>query len=316
MSHINSLPYIGRAVMYAAEDDEQIIHGMNLLRLKADRKIISPEYAEAYFQTPCFKQKVLAITNKAVNQASFSVRALKSVKIPVPSIEDQIKIVSILNSIRHRIEFVQIQIEKCNQLAKSRFVEMFGDGGYERVPINDLVQSKMPSAKRMFERNDVIKYIDISSVDNVSYEVSGYTEYVFNEAPSRAQQCIQKGDLLVSTVRPNLKNIAINGLDDVNLVASSGFCVLRCIGCPPEYMKAVVCSDHFTYEMCQLTTGANYPAIRNADVLGYMVPKPPFEQMQKYAAFVRQADKLRLAAWRFRERLQMVYDSKVWVIRS
>lgn len=34
MSHINSPKYLGRAVLYRQEDNERIIHGMNLLRLK------------------------------------------------------------------------------------------------------------------------------------------------------------------------------------------------------------------------------------------------------------------------------------------
>ena len=77
MSHINSLPYLGRSVMYRARPGEVFIHGMNLLRLKADRSVVEPEYAELYFRSPSFKQHVLKIAKKAVNQASFSVGNLK-----------------------------------------------------------------------------------------------------------------------------------------------------------------------------------------------------------------------------------------------
>ena len=50
LSHINSKTYIGRTVVYNKLENEEIIHGMNLLRLKVIRKILSPYYA--YY---CFK---------------------------------------------------------------------------------------------------------------------------------------------------------------------------------------------------------------------------------------------------------------------
>ena len=40
MSHINSKAYIGRTVEYKKKNEEKIIHGMNLLRLKSNESII------------------------------------------------------------------------------------------------------------------------------------------------------------------------------------------------------------------------------------------------------------------------------------
>ena len=176
---------------------------------------------------------------------------------------------------------------------KSRFVEMFEHDSLPATPIEKITLSKMPNARKAFGATDLIKYIDISSIDNISCEVARTTEYLLKDAPSRAQQCVSKGDLLVSTVRPNLKNIALVNLSDENLVASTGFCVLRCKECPPEYLKTIVRSERFTHDMCQLTTGANYPAIKNSDILKYQIPLPPKEDMDQFATFVRQVDKLR-----------------------
>ena len=50
MSHINSKTYIGRSVLYKKENDEQIIHGMNLLRLKAIPSILLPSFLNTSFQ--------------------------------------------------------------------------------------------------------------------------------------------------------------------------------------------------------------------------------------------------------------------------
>ena len=56
---------------------------------------------------------------------------------------------------------------------------------------------------------------------------------------------------------------------------------------------AVICSDDFTDAMTKVVTGANYPAIKDSDVKNYVVPNPPIELQEKFAAFVEQTDKLK-----------------------
>ena len=180
---------------------------------------------------------------------------------------------------------------------KSEFVELFGEnpvesGKWEVGKIEDIVDRNIKTAKKSFLKSDIIKYVDISAIDNTTNLVTGFTEYELSKAPSRAQQVIQKYDILISTVRPNLRNIAINYFNNSNIVGSSGFCVLRPIErCVPEYLFYCVLSDNFTKEMVSLTNGANYPAIRDADVLNYQISIPPLNMQNQFAAFVQQIDK-------------------------
>ena len=208
--------------------------------------------------------------------------------------KEQISICEKLDKLYGIIKLREQELQLLNNLVKARFVEMFKNKGYERVLLSKLVDCKVSSAKKDFIPEDVIKYIDITSIDNSNNKMTGYTEYVLKEAPSRAQQHILKNDIVVSTVRPNLKNVALNQYDYNNLIASSGFCVLRVKNniCP-EYIKAIVCSDDFTNKMTELTTGANYPAIHNSDVMNYIVDNPPIELQNEFAEFVKQVDKSR-----------------------
>lgn len=45
MSHINSKEFVGRTVIYKKQANECIIHGMNLLRIKTNTKLLDPEFA-------------------------------------------------------------------------------------------------------------------------------------------------------------------------------------------------------------------------------------------------------------------------------
>ena len=135
-------------------------------------------------------------------------------------------------------------------------------------------------ATRKFSPSDDIVYIDISAIDTISNEIKDPSILPFQEAPSRAQQVVENGDILVSLVRPNLKNIAQINDNRNNLVASSGFCVLR-TKLNPRYIKYIVLGDRFTNYLVSRTSGANYPAVREEDVKEYSIPVPPIAEQEK-----------------------------------
>jgi len=213
----------------------------------------------------------------------------------IPSLSSQDKIVNLFDELASIIEKERRQIVKLDNLIKARFVEMFSFVDSEQVKIAELVEQKIPTAKKDFESDTDIKYIDISSIDNRRNIVTGSTKYKMSNAPSRAQQHVQFGDILISTVRPNLKNVAMVSLDNDNLVASSGFCVLRPKKCTPEFLMSIVCSDNFTNAMINVVTGANYPAIKNSDILNYYAPLPSKGQQKQFSNFVAQVDKSKFA---------------------
>jgi len=225
------------------------------------------------------------------------------------SLKEQQKISRKLDLLSELISMRQEQLEELNLLVKSRFNEMFGSKKFDKVSISELVDDRIETAKKIFDQHDTIKYIDISSIDNKNYKMTGFQEYMLNQAPSRAQQHIRKGDIVVSTVRPNLKNIAMTELDDENLVASSGFCVLRALKCLPEYLFAIICSDRFTNKMTNIVTGANYPAIKSSDIMNYIVPLPPIQLQNEFADFVAQVDKSQLAIQKSLEELETLKKS-------
>ena len=148
---------------------------------------------------------------------------------------------------------------------------------WEYKKLEDISSSVLiEKAKKRFSPNDVIRYIDISSIDNINQCLTETTSFKMLDAPSRAQQKVEYGDILISTVRPNLRNIAIVNDDATNLVASSGFCVLRINDAAlRRYIFYYVVSNKFTAYLEKLTNGANYPAVKETDVRKALIPIPP-----------------------------------------
>ncbi|MEK4601247.1 restriction endonuclease subunit S [Bacillus sp. FSL L8-0099] len=129
-SHINSEIHLGKSALYKKINDELIIHGMNLLCLRADQNIVLPKYIIYLFQTLEFKKSLNKIIKKSVNQASFAVADFKKLNVSIPSIGAQEKIIAILEDCEVLIKKRQSQIAALDELTQSLFLEMFGDPIY------------------------------------------------------------------------------------------------------------------------------------------------------------------------------------------
>lgn len=131
--------------------------------------------------------------------------------------------------------------------------------------------------------NDVFQYVDVSSVSNESFKITGATPTLGSEAPSRARKAIETDDVLFATVRPTLKRIALVPSEFDGAIASTGYCVLRCdkAKAEPGFLYSFLITDHFNVRMAGLERGASYPAVRDSDVTASWLPLPPLSEQKK-----------------------------------
>lgn len=94
-------------------------------------------------------------------------------------------------------------------------------------------------------------YIDISSIDNVGKRIVEPKNIPATDAPSRARQRVQTGDVLVSMTRPNLNAVAMVGLNQNGAIASTGFDILRPIGEFNDWLFSIVRSYGFVSRSLQ-----------------------------------------------------------------
>lgn len=243
--------------------------------LDVDRTKLHPKYF--YFWCKLFD---FTRYNKQGVLPSLTKNDLLKIEMPIPPMELQTKFVDIIE-----------QSDKSGfDGRKSQFIEMFKDKK-TNGKITDLVDTDIKSVKKSFNKDDLIEYIDISSVNAKSRTLNETTQYIVSSAPSRAQQCVQNGDILVSTVRPINRNVAVVDRDLTNLVASTGFCVLRPKDGYREYLLSIVTSDRYTEKMCDIASGGLYPAVNNNDVLSYDIFIPEKDFLNRVTQIYRQADK-------------------------
>lgn len=105
----------------------------------------------------------------------------------------------------------------------------------------------------------------------------GYDEEVFKTAPSRARRVLRNGDVLLSTVRPNLMAHFFYCSQIPNAVCSTGFAVLRAKPnkAEPAYLYAQLFYYIVNMQIERIIAGSNYPAINRSDVKLIEIPCPP-----------------------------------------
>ena len=142
----------------------------------------------------------------------------------------------------------------------------------KRVPLDKYCEKKIATLQRNYI--GLIDYIDISAVDNEEKKIISHQTIDSKDAPSRAKQLIKKDDILVSTVRPNLNAVAmIENETDNLMVASTGYCVLRCKDdADVRYMFNFCQSPYFIDDMTTQATGASYPAVSASIVKSSLIP--------------------------------------------
>lgn len=131
-----------------------------------------------------------------------------------------------------------------------------------------------------------IEYVEISDV-SLTGGIEKSMPMLFHEAPSRARRKVRAGDILVSTVRTYLKAIAAVGNASDDLIASTGFCVIRpADGLNPAFAGWVAKSEEFVGEVVSRSVGVSYPAINASQLVDLSIPLPPLETQKRIAAFL------------------------------
>ena len=321
MSHINSVQYLGRTVLYVKRPNETIIHGMNLLRLKANKDVIDPAYAKYYFNGHLFRSELGKITKKSINQASFTVKDLKKIKIIIPPMSEQERIVFILDKIKIIIDNYQKQLEKYDELIKARFVEMFGDPitnpmRWEKTLLSKVIDVVGGYAFKSGDFNEDYG-VPVLRIGNIN---SGYFKPVnmvyWNEDEKLEKYAIYPGDLVVSltgTVGKNdYGNVCIIG-DDYNMYyLNQRNAKLSIEGEINKYYLAQLLKyEAIKQKLTGISRGVRQANISNADILNLIVPIPPLAKQNQFADFVKQIDKSKFVELKYyKNRVEKINSPK------
>ncbi|CAH0120337.1 hypothetical protein PAE9249_02856 [Paenibacillus sp. CECT 9249] len=141
------------------------------------------------------------------------------------------------------------------------------------------------------DRIDTIQYIDIAAVNHRN--IDQLQTFKLNDAPSRARRIVQDNDILISTVRPNLKHYTMIRKAEPDMIASTGFAVISPKRVHPDFLYYYLTSDSYTRYLTQIAEGQTsaYPAFNSDIIENTVIYLPPENEQCEIGEMLASVDK-------------------------
>jgi len=282
----------GKIGQFYSDNPTIIAHGSTEFIVIRGRPTVS-ETEFAYYLTKWEHVRSYAIGQMTgtSGRQRVPVNAFDQLLVPIPSVEEQRAIVSVLSALDDKINLNRRINETLEAMARAIFKDWFVDFGPVRAKAEGRPPYLAPDLWALFpdalddEDKPVgwtvvslsefaylnpeswsknhqpveIKYVDLA---NTKWGVIETTQrFNWKEAPSRAQRILRTGDTIVGTVRPGNGSFSFIGQD--GFTGSTGFAVLR----PKmdryrEFVYLSATSSENIERLTHLADGAAYPAVR------------------------------------------------------
>jgi len=274
-------PNINYGIKFSTSDHCYILQNKNILQLN-----IKYAYYYLYHNLDMMKQLYTGVAIKNISKTN-----IKEIKIPIPPLERQQEIVKYLDFI----------YEKANKTSNEKIVELkqlnefclnnqkiFGENVVKELGQISIINPENMKSGQYTE----INYIDIASVKGGQIlELQKLT----NDFPSRAKRIVKKGDILYSSVRPNLKGYVYISNDIQNGIASTGFADIR-VKEPntilSKYLYYIMTSNYISNNLISKAKGAQYPVVSFDDFETIKIPIPPLERQKEIIEYCEYNDTL------------------------
>lgn len=131
-----------------------------------------------------------------------------------------------------------------------------------------------------------LNYIEISDVNSEGV-IGNPTPYVFSESPSRCRRIVQKGDVIVSTVRTYLKSIGLIEEEVEDLICSTGFSVLTPNNeINSKYLFYLLRTEWFISMVISKSEGVSYPSIQSEKLMNIDVVYCELSEQQQIVSYL------------------------------
>lgn len=225
-----------------------------------------------------------------------------NISIPLPPLSVQLQIVQKLDKVQLLIEQRKYQIEKLDLLAKSRFIEMFGDPElntkkFSEEKLENLF--RIGSSKRILQSEQVLQGVPFLRISDLMQRIEGKQNTVTLFVSEAMFAQLQKdglvpksGDILI-TSRGTLGRCYVIQPDDRFYFQDGMISWLseRNSAITNTYLVYWFQMPRFRKQMAKMLAGSTVAYLSIAMLKKIQVPLPPLALQNEFAAFIEQLDK-------------------------
>lgn len=253
-------------------------------------------------------------------QMTISQSVLKDIQIPIPTKSEQIQywVDTISEPYDLKIEN-QNRVDTLEQEIQDIIQHIIEHEDCEEVELGELceINPETIAGKQLNE----INYIDISCVKTGKIlEIKNLKD----NFPSRAKRLLKVNDIIYSTVRPNLKGYAFVKENLDNLVASTGFAVIRLKKninlVIINYIYYNIILDEFNKYLISKCNGSNYPSFNSSEFVKIKIKVPKNKQLitdleSKFQEIEQCQENVKTFEQQYEQKLKDLYQAAVKEIK-
>lgn len=233
-------------------------------------------------------------------------QSLAKVKVMYPSLDEQCKIAAVLDKVSDLIAKRRTQLDKLDELVKSRFIEMFGDPErnpkcWQVVSITEIIGGKVSNgffAKRDAYRDDGnVQVLGVANIVNRMYSNLENLPRTNATKTDVEKYGVKYGDMLFCR-----SSLVAEGIGKASIVpqGASTQILFECHvirlpldlrKCVPEFVQVLSTTNFFRQQIIAQSKTATMTTIGQDGILKAMITLPPIELQNQFAAFVEQTEK-------------------------
>lgn len=259
---------------------------------------------------------------RGVAQNNINMTILRKFEISLPSLDEQHKIVMVLDKVNDLINKRRQQLDKLDELVKSRFVEMFGDPvtnslELEMLPMTSVCEiidgdrgENYPKAEDFSEEG----YCLFLNAKNVT--ASGFNFDTCMYITKEKDESLRKGKLkrgdVVLTTRGTLGNLSYytDKIPYDNIRINSGMVILRM---KQEVIDEIYFIEQFKFQLddikSKIASGSAQPQLPISTMNKIQILIPEIRKQKEFASFVHQIDKSKSAIQKSLKKLETLKKS-------
>ena len=306
---------VGRVIFFDGEERTYLFNNFTgLLRVK-DQANWYPRYIFYSLFSNYRKGGTRAFENKTTGLHNLKTdEYVAHYEVADASMQNQITICAQLDRVTKNIKLHQQELQKLDQLIKSRFVEIFGDPrsnpyGFSRKMLKDtckVITGNTPSRSVEEYYGDYVEWI---KTDNIVSELLNPTKAseMLSEEGMKVGRAVGKDSILMACIAGSIASIGRVCVTDRTVAFN-------------QQINAVVPEDYnilFLYVLLQLSKEYLVEEINMAlkgilsksklEEKEFMVP--PMELQKEFASFVDQVNKSKVAVQKSLDETQLLFDS-------
>ena len=286
-SHINSFEHLSKTAIFT--NDEKVVHGINLLRLKPNHTLINSYYLINVLKSKEFIEKAKSYAQRAVNQASLKVSDIKTIEIPLPPLSVQEEIVKEIEGYQKIIDGAKLVVDNYKPI-------IFYNSEWDNFKLGDICNfNPQKSEVKQLAPSTQLSFVPMAIMNQNEMYFSPQEEKTLKDTYS-GYTYFKDGDVLLAKVTPCFENgkagIAKNLKNGIGF-GSSELYVLRPKSCVlPEFIYYVIHSKNFIENGRDNMVGSGGLKRLTKDyVLNYSIALPSLEIQQDIVSKIEEEQK-------------------------